>query len=285
MTSALSGTSWVTVGRTSVRLKWDFNRMNHPKEGSIDVLEAVLSELFHAVMRRRGCLLRQAPGGPSGASEGSSHVGWLSGGCPNGQVVIKKNLERRMRAIVDGSKNTWFAWCAPQATRKTGGSEPRIFVAACGASFCGFTMAREHRTKHNQGRGATDDAMAVCQNSVLLLWCINAMSVEGMEGCAAAGMLLLASNDAAGDNNMTSASANATAASGSGSGGAEEEEEGVSSLSKTELEKWLDIKKKHIDVEQSIALAGEGEPEAECMKGKTSRLKSIAGCNAKAPRA
>jgi len=65
----------------------------------------------------------------------------------------------------------------------------------------------------------------------------------------------------------------------------EEEEEGVSSLSKTELEKWLDIKKKCIDMEQSIVLAGEGEPEAECMKGKTTRLKSIAGCNAKALRA
>jgi len=43
-----------------------------------------------------------------------------------------------LRAIVDGSKNTWCAWCAPQATRKTGGSEPQIFVVACGMGFRGF---------------------------------------------------------------------------------------------------------------------------------------------------
>jgi len=150
-----------------------------------------------------------------------------------------------MRAIVNGSKNTWCAWCAPQVTRKTGGSKPQIFVVRRGVGFCGSDVAREQRTKHNQGRDATDDAMAVQQNSILLLQCINAMSVEGMEGGAAAGMLLLASNDAASNNNTTSASANATSgstvAAPAAAVEAQEEEEGVSSLSKTELEKWLNI--------------------------------------------
>jgi len=82
----------------------------------------------------------------------------------------------------------------------------------CGVTWCGvlwFPWWRGGQT--HRGRGAADGSTAVQWSSALPLWCISAMSVEGVEGSAATGLLGLASNDS---NDGTSMSTDAAPGSG-----------------------------------------------------------------------
>jgi len=87
----------------------------------------------------------------------------------------------------------WCGWCVPQVTQKTGGSEPLIFVVACGAGFLWLGCGVEQQTD-------TQKRMVMPWQSAGTPFCCfdasTAVSAEGMEGGAAAGMLLLASSDA-----------------------------------------------------------------------------------------
>jgi len=69
-------------------------------------------------------------------------------------IIIGVSLlhSERLRAIVNGSKNTWYAWYVPQVTRKTSGSEPRIFVVRRGMVFCGFFCGSNNKQTHKRGR-------------------------------------------------------------------------------------------------------------------------------------